>query len=502
MKKSKQITNNKEKIFFVIIFIIITTICYFFPYTHDDWAWGTTMGIERLESLFKNYNGRWAGNILVILLTRSRIFRAVAISATLTGIVYLINKLVKPKNKNINYLPLILLLLMPINVLAQAIAWTSGFANYVIPVLIVLLYIYLNRNIFNEKKIEISNKLSIPLLLLGFVNSLFVEHMTIYNVLLAIVVTVYVCKKEKKLSIQNLCYTIGSIIGTVLMFSNGAYHNIQNATDPYRTIGNTNIIETAFDTYFNELYKLLIHQNTIINIILCVCALIFAYKYIKNSYSKKTKMPKIAICATTIILLGYLCYIFYTKINGGTNIFIYDTYKKYLEGLMIIVYLISLLVISIIAIPNKEKKKRIVFEMISTIIIAGPLLIVTPIGPRCFFPTYAFLILICCEMLSMILENNNEILKKALMTIIVFLTICSFSIYGYSFKIDMERTSYIEEHKNDKKIILPNITHTGYMHAPNPKSSVFKERFKLFYGIDKETEIEFIPYKEWVKEAS
>lgn len=169
---------------------------------------------------------------------------------------------------------------------------------------------------------------------------------------------------------------------------------------------------------------------------------------------------------------------------------------------MIIVYLISLLVISIIAIPNKEKKKRIVFEMISTVVIAGPLLIVTPIGPRCFFPTYAFLVLICCEMLSMIIENNCEILGKGLMIVTVFLTICSLSIYGYSYKIDMERISYIEEHKNDKKIILPNITHTGYMHSPNPKSSVFKERFKLFYGINKETEIEFIPYKEWVKEAS
>lgn len=292
MKKNKQSTKNKEKIFFAIIFIIITMICYFFPYTHDDWAWGTSMGIERLESLFKDYNGRWAGNILVILLTRSRIFRAVVISSTLTGIFCLINKIVKSKNKNINYIALILLLLMPINILAQAIAWTSGFANYVIPVLIVLLYIYLNRNIFNKKKIEINNKLIIPLLLLGFVNSLFVEHMTIYNLLLAIVITIYVSKKEKKISIPNLFYAIGSLIGTILMFSNGAYHNIQNATDPYRTIGSANIIETAFNTYFNELYKFLIHQNTIINIILCICVLIFAYKYIKDSTTKKQNYLK------------------------------------------------------------------------------------------------------------------------------------------------------------------------------------------------------------------
>ena len=98
--KIKEFLADKENILFLVLFLLLLVICYFFPYTHDDWAWGTQIGIDRLNSLFKDYNGRWLGNIFVIALTRSRIIRALIIALTLTGIIYLINKIISG-NKNI-----------------------------------------------------------------------------------------------------------------------------------------------------------------------------------------------------------------------------------------------------------------------------------------------------------------------------------------------------------------------------------------------------------------
>lgn len=64
------------------------------------------------------------------------------------------------------------------------------------------------------------------LALLGFANTLIVEHLTIYNVILAIYVIVLALIKFRKIFIQYIAYFIGTIAGTALMFSNSVYRSI------------------------------------------------------------------------------------------------------------------------------------------------------------------------------------------------------------------------------------------------------------------------------------
>ena len=52
-----------------ICFVLISALCWLFPYTGDDWAWGSQIGIDRLNSWFANYNGRYLGNIFVNIFT-------------------------------------------------------------------------------------------------------------------------------------------------------------------------------------------------------------------------------------------------------------------------------------------------------------------------------------------------------------------------------------------------------------------------------------------------
>ncbi|MGN0692308.1 MAG: hypothetical protein ACI4K7_08175, partial [Oscillospiraceae bacterium] len=46
------------------VFIFFLGLAYMFPYTGDDWAWGGSLGLERLHNHFKDYNGRYLGNLL------------------------------------------------------------------------------------------------------------------------------------------------------------------------------------------------------------------------------------------------------------------------------------------------------------------------------------------------------------------------------------------------------------------------------------------------------
>ena len=74
---------------YAICFGVVAVLCYLFPYTGDDWAWGSQIGIDRLNQWFENYNGRYVGNLIVLVMTRSNLLKAVIMSVGLTGIVAL-----------------------------------------------------------------------------------------------------------------------------------------------------------------------------------------------------------------------------------------------------------------------------------------------------------------------------------------------------------------------------------------------------------------------------
>ena len=90
--------NNKIWLRYIICFGLIAILCYLFPYTGDDWAWGSKIGIDRLNNWFENYNGRYVGNLIVLAMTRSNLLKAVIMSFCLTGIVALCEYIFKRKN--------------------------------------------------------------------------------------------------------------------------------------------------------------------------------------------------------------------------------------------------------------------------------------------------------------------------------------------------------------------------------------------------------------------
>ncbi len=43
-KENKSI--NREIYFYIVFFLLVLILCYLFPYTHDDWDWGSVTGLE------------------------------------------------------------------------------------------------------------------------------------------------------------------------------------------------------------------------------------------------------------------------------------------------------------------------------------------------------------------------------------------------------------------------------------------------------------------------
>lgn len=66
-------------------------------YTGDDWAWGSQIGLDRLHTWFDNYSGRYVGNLIVLALTRSNMLKSLAMTAAITGIIFLLERLIKER---------------------------------------------------------------------------------------------------------------------------------------------------------------------------------------------------------------------------------------------------------------------------------------------------------------------------------------------------------------------------------------------------------------------
>lgn len=491
---------RKNVILITLLFLALFILCFMFPYTHDDWAWGSSIGIERLNSLFYNYNGRWAGNLFVILLTRNNVLKALVMAFSIISICLLSANIInKQKRTNIFILCCSLFLLMPKPTFAQGFAWLSGFTNYVLPMVCVLIYIYLNKNIF-EGKTYFSKKSIIPLFALGFIGSLFVEHVTIYNVCLAFACILYTKIKQKKVYLSQIFYMVGSCFGAGLMFSNKAYFSILSSSDTYQSISQDNIIISSIKAYFNDISSNLIFNNVFLNIAIIILLSIFTSKILKKDKVKfKNMIISIYILLCMFTVYNILCFIY-----PNWNIIL--NYTKYLNGFLSGGFIILLIFYVFLVIDNKKIKSRMLFSLISIILLTGPLLVVKPIGPRCFVPMYCMWILFTADLYCLSVKQQEKI-DLVLVSILIVGLVYLLSIYGYIFKINTIRENYIksekeniEEYLNENEaLLLPKLPYTDYMQCGNPSNKNFEERFKMFYKINKNIDLKFINFSEWKK---
>lgn len=477
-----------EKKTYLILFCTIAFLCIMFPYTGDDWAWGSSIGVERLENWFDNYSGRYFGNLIVLVLTRSNVLKTITMAFCLTGIVFLLNQL-SEKSKIGFYLILINLLLMPVLLLRQAVVWTSGFANYTTSIFLTLIYIFFVREIYEENSIKYSSKSILPIFLLGLANTLIVEHLTIYNVVLGIYVLVVAYVRHRKVYVQHVAYSLGTILGTIYMFSNSVYHSVATGQDGYRTIGSEEgIVSRALKSYFDVVVTEGFLNNLVLNICLCVVAIILWHE-MKSQMSDKGKVLG-QICIWIIV-----AYTVTTVINAVSDVQQLRI-LRYAEGAATLAFIVAWIVWVIIIPVTGVQRLKLLFILGSAGCMIAPLLVVTPIGSRCFFSSYIMQICFLLELLTLTSNHIKRILCRNIRYMIItcsvaYLYLCY--IYGMIFISDHNRITKAKSdvEKGKEVIQVENLPYEKYVWSSRPETgSVWEERFKLFYDIDLNIKIE------------
>jgi hypothetical protein len=502
--ETKSFYKNK---FFFSVFVLSVFGLYFYlayntPLTHDDWTWGSSDGIHRLKNWFANYNGRYMGNFFELFLTRVYWIRFFVMSLFATLLVILAAN----QSKNSSYfnyiLSLVLFLCVPINVISQTYAWVAGFSNYITSIVFVLIYLAIIKNIFEDEKPVYKPWISIVVAPLGIITELFMEHITLYTLFMALSVIVFTAIKFRKVYAVHVTYFISTVIGAIIMFTNGAYATIFSGKDQYRSIGQSavaheSLFQKIFHVFTEQMYPMLFSNNVVLNLIISTFCIILIIKY-KKSLSMFGRFMKNALLTVFVIYPLYK-----PIVLDRLKMSIFKWHTNEFEALISVIFFISVLLTIWLYTDNKNFKQKTSLYWLSAIVLAAPLIFVQPFGPRCFIAPYTFYVMVTIELGRYILEKNyfNLFSLNKLFTIFaLFVSACYIYIFTMNGMVDRQRIEYIHEQVNEhqNEIMLTRLPFEQFLWHSTPIINSYQyETFKEYYHIPENTKLKVIRYKKW-----
>lgn len=344
---------NKKTVMYLLSIIFFAVFYLFLPFAGDDWAWGSDIGLKRLENGFAGYNGRYIGNLLIILITRSLAARVAVCTLFMFLLIYILSKifddLTNSKNSNTNFIiafssVLILVLpnqiafgdLQPFQIFGSTIGWFSGFTNYVVPSVFILIFYYIA-----VKKETESVATDIFLIFDGLIACLCVEHYTLFCLIFSFFVIAYRYYFYKKICKKSICFFLGSLSGALIMFSNNSYMLMQKGdiSENQRAVGFLGSLRQYANYIFPQsTNKIIVYVFEIVLLTAIFSFLIyFSVKVYKTAVGGniRTLLPMVCLVVMTLPLL-------FT--NSGKEIYVVAPRCYFLQYFMFIIYIYGMLV--------------------------------------------------------------------------------------------------------------------------------------------------------------
>lgn len=493
--------------FMIVVFtyLFLLVMSYGFPVTGDDW-WFTSRfqnegfleALKRGIGVAKGHaittNGRFLGNAFSGIFGCSDLFRELFRCMVILGIHLLVCKYCKIQNIYYYLITLVFIIAVPTKIFSQTYAWAAGFFNYVPPVFLLLLFFVSINHLLLEDNVKEKWYQVIPLFILGLCTQFFVENITVAVCLLSLTLFVWHIVKNKQLSWKLLGYLLGTFLGAILMFSVPGYQSV--GVEGYREVpsGLDQIITTAVQN-FGTISGYITEKNWLVIGSLTITCLYLLYK--KQEKNKKEKMG-------TIISSLFLCIpVLYFYIYQ--NFLLRMDYKGYIMKMTFVLnvisnvaYLIGLIIIVKICVEKKSLQNKLFLCLITVLFLIIPLLVVTPIGPRCFYVTY---ILMVCFTLIIINYVRFTYLNDLSITKFPVIFGCAAILLAYLWVMiwnghaETVRTQYTEEQIQQlaTEIILPEYPYPEFVHGGSSQTITNY----YYYAQPGDIKFIFVPYEQW-----
>ena len=195
------------------------------PYTHDDWDWGSPVGLEWWRT--GAVNNRFCGSFFAVVMTRSQVVKTLVMGLTMWALPLLAAALAVHDRRE-NRFPLALLgcaalMIMPMCTWQQTYGWVAAFSNFALGGLWMLaLPLLVRRGLDREGQSG-----AIPLLLfpLALTAQLFAENITAVLAVSALLFALWSWRSGRGRPV-SLALLVGALTGLVLMFYNPLYADL------------------------------------------------------------------------------------------------------------------------------------------------------------------------------------------------------------------------------------------------------------------------------------
>lgn len=491
----KQI-NIREKygrvLFYFIFFMAVLFIMDQTPYCHDEWKWGSAERLELMRQGFPNYNGRYLGNLLALAITRSTAVKALVMAVGILWVLHTVENSLCEKTARgtarCRFLLLCaaaLLLALPRTLYAQSYGWPAAFVNFVPPALFLLIYFNWTRALYDGSQNPSCTKLQAFLAIpLGLATQLFSEHTTLFAVLYAIWVLVFVTARKKKICAAYITYLISVMLGALVMFSNGAYRRAALSQTGYKKISLS--LSAMYHQLADRILNPLFLDNWLLNALLAAVVILCIIRS-----RKKTVLNTL----TALVLCGYSLYGIWHKVYpawvffGGSNL-------NHLAELGLTFLFFVCVLAGVWKHVSADRRLWTCVLYVSSALVAVPLVAANPIGSRCFYVSYLFQAVALLGILDDLVGTQAIDLYYptwiaglcAAVLCVIYLRM--FSVIGAA---DRTRAGLIQTAvgQNADSVTLPVLPYSEYVWTTIPQDESWERYFKEFYGIPQEMEVHF-----------
>lgn len=460
-------------------FLAIFALMSLTPLTGDDWCFLSLHTAKlgelaaRASEQWHNLNGRVLGNLCAILFSGLDFFRELVKAAILFLTILLLNKLIFYRLGSSIWTGLLIgaaIYLMPKEMYRQTLNWMAGFFNYVPVMLLLLLYLWIIRGFLDGGAVS-NTAFSIPgALILGICSQLFVENLTIYMLILSISLLLWYFFSRRKLNLTMAAHTVGCVVGTFIMFRSPVYGKVAADQDGYRTMntgfwGMMEIFAENYETVIQYTFRKYLPLLALAAILGCFLL------------SKARRMHPVI----RYLLMGLLCsgpvYGWMTEevlAKPRNNI---EESAIWLDLLMWVLFGAALLLTLLTVVHDIFRRRLGLIFLWSIPLSAGPLLVVQPIGPRCFYLTYLSLLGVLFILFAETIngENMDRAKDGLLRFAALFLAGAGFVFYfqisfanheTYRFRVESARQQVLA---GNTEVILPKYPYADFIHDTDPQ---------------------------------
>lgn len=477
--------------FFFLVFLFFGYLSINFPLTGDDLNWGVTTLKDYFGSgRFLNYDGRYAGNSLIIVASHSAIFKVLSYAGITTCVVYLAAHLidnVRQLEKNA-LLILALLLTMSTELFAQVLGWNAGFFNYMAALVYPLLIVNLVKYRYADWQALKYLRYSILIVILAIISCFFVEHVTLLNLAVATILMGYMIYQKKKnyLVIANF---IGTYIGGALMFSNKAYLDILFHHDGYSYRETSFSLSKIYHIIAQQMDFYLLINNPIITVLLAV---ILGYLIIKNIQKRSgNRLGTVVSYLELSVLIAFTGYHYILF-----NTFFKNFSHRYLVSFLLSILFLLVIVIEMTKLSIETHNIEYIALIVAAVVLVIPFFVVTPFGPRGAFASYFCLCLLVaalCDQLNVV-RFSLPIIRIVMVMIVIFYAGLATRI-GHASRIKNNFMTYQEKHNTPKDYRLYlEVPYNQYYWAVHPQAG--DASYRGYYRVKSEG-AKLVPYAKW-----